>query len=234
MMVSILLVEDDKEIARIVQDHLNRQGMEVTWSSTGQEGWEDFQYDSYDLVLVDLMLPEMDGFQLCKNIRLRSDVPILIISAKQEDDSKIKGLDLGADDYVTKPFSLVELTARVQSHLRRYQRYKGVERTPETQSFTHGLRIDLERRAVFVEEKETPLTSKEFALLRLFVTHPRRTFSKGELYEHVWGEVDVAGNNTINVHIKSLRKKLGEQLKDPMWIETVWGTGYRFIGEAIS
>ncbi|TGB01405.1 response regulator transcription factor [Halobacillus salinus] len=229
-MVSILLVEDDKEIARIVQDHLRRQEMHVTWASTGKEGWEDFQSTSFDLILVDLMMPEMDGFQLCKNIRLKSEVPILIISAKQEDDSKIKGLGLGADDYVTKPFSLEELTARVQAHLRRYHRYQGIEQPTKLFSFTEGLVVDVEHRTVSVDEKEVMLTSKEFALLQLFITHPLRTFSKAELYEHVWGETNLEGNNTVNVHIKSLRNKLGEQLKQPKWIETVWGTGYRFIG----
>ncbi|MBP3951881.1 response regulator transcription factor [Bacillus suaedae] len=233
-MVSILLVEDDKEIARICRDHLSRNGMRVTWASTGLEGWEDFKQASYDLVLVDLMLPEMDGFQLCKNIRLSSDVPLLIISAKQEDEAKIKGLDLGADDYITKPFSLVELTARVNSHLRRYQRYQGIEVAEKRFSFNDGLVIDLEQRMVKVDDSEKSLTSKEFAMLQLLMTHPCRTFSKSELYAQVWGEVDVDGNNTINVHIKSLRKKLGEHLKEPKWIETVWGTGYRFIGETLS
>ncbi|MCA0970532.1 response regulator transcription factor [Halobacillus litoralis] len=233
-MVSILLVEDDKEIARIVQDHLRRQNMQVTWASTGKEGWEDFQQDVFDLLLIDLMMPEMDGFQLCKNIRLKSEVPILILSAKQEDESKTKGLGLGADDYVTKPFSLEELTARVMAHLRRYQRYKGTETPSQHLSFAQGLVVDMDHRTVIVEQDEVMLTSKEFALLHLFVTHPLRTFTKAELYEHVWGETNLEGNNTINVHIKSLRQKLGEQLKEPKWIETVWGTGYRFIGESTS
>ncbi|KAB8136754.1 response regulator transcription factor [Gracilibacillus oryzae] len=232
-MVSILLVEDDKEIARICRDHLLRQGMRVTWASTGKEGWEDFNQATYDLVLVDLMLPEMDGFQLCKNIRLNSDIPLLIISAKLEEEAKIKGLDLGADDYITKPFSLEELVARVKSHLRRYQRYQGIEPQSNQINFNNGLTINMEQRLVATYDTEIPLTSKEFALLQLFVQHPNRTFTKAELYEHVWGEVEGIGNNTINVHIKSLRNKLDEQMKEPKWIETVWGTGYRFIGEQI-
>ncbi|SES15983.1 DNA-binding response regulator, OmpR family, contains REC and winged-helix (wHTH) domain [Gracilibacillus ureilyticus] len=230
-MVSILLVEDDLEIARICRDHLLRQGIAVTWASTGKEGWEDFNQGSFDLVLVDLMLPEMDGFQLCKNIRLNSDIPLLIISAKLEDEAKIKGLDLGADDYITKPFSLAELMARINSHLRRYQRYQGIEPQSSEIKFNDGLVINGEQRLVYVYEKEILLTSKEFAMLQLFIQHPNRTFSKSELYEHVWGEVEGMGNNTINVHIKSLRTKLGEQMKEPKWIETIWGTGYRFIGE---
>ncbi|MFC4402455.1 response regulator transcription factor [Gracilibacillus xinjiangensis] len=230
-MVSILLVEDDKEIARICKDHLLRQGMDVTWASTGKEGWEDFNHGDYDLVLVDLMLPEMDGFQLCKNIRLNSDIPLLIISAKLEEEAKIKGLDLGADDYITKPFSLEELVARVKSHLRRYQRYQGTEPQISEMKFNNGLVINMEQRFVTVSGEEISLTTKEFALLQLFIQHPHRTFTKAELYEHVWGEVEGIGNNTINVHIKSLRNKLGEQMKEPKWIETIWGAGYRFIGE---
>ncbi|MFD2654827.1 response regulator transcription factor [Gracilibacillus thailandensis] len=232
-MVSILLVEDDQEIARIVRDHLLRQSMYVTWASTGKEGWEDFNQDNYDLVLVDLMLPEMDGYQLCKNIRLNSDVPLIILSAKLEDEAKIKGLDLGADDYMTKPFSLAELMARVKSHLRRYQRYQGVDPKKGHRTFNDGLELNVEKRLVFVDDQEIPLTTKEFALFQLFINHPNRTFAKAELYQHVWGEIDNIGNNTINVHIKSLRQKLGEQMKDPKWIETVWGIGYRFIGEQV-
>ena len=120
---NILLVEDDKEIARIVRDHLRKEGFNVTWATTGKEGWDDFKQDVYDLVLVDLMLPEMDGFTLCKTIRKESDVPLLILSARAENESKIRGLDIGADDYLTKPFSLEELSARISSHLRRYRRY---------------------------------------------------------------------------------------------------------------
>ncbi|ELK44891.1 response regulator transcription factor [Halobacillus sp. ACCC02827] len=234
-MAAILLVEDDKEIARIVKDHFTRQGMEVTWASTGQEGWEDFHDKAYDLILVDLMLPEMDGYSLCRNIRLKSDLPIVIISARQEEESKIKGLDLGADDYVTKPFSLMELTARVQSHLRRYDRYRNPEQELSRECLYSGeLAVDVEKRTVKVAGKEVMLTAKEFAMLRLFIQHPLRTFTKAELYEHIWGEVELNGNNTINVHIKSLRNKLGENVKEPIWIETVWGTGYRFIGEVLS
>ena len=121
----ILIVEDDYEIARIMRDHLVREGFHVTWASTGVEGWEEFKDDDFSLVIVDLMMPEMDGYELCEKIRLESDIPLLIVSAKSEDDSKVRGLGLGADDYLTKPFSLKELTARVQSHLRRYYRYMG-------------------------------------------------------------------------------------------------------------
>ncbi|MBN3524840.1 response regulator transcription factor [Paenibacillus apiarius] len=231
MPAHLLLVEDDREIARIVQDHLRRQGYKVTWSSTGLEGWEDFHNGSFDLVMVDLMLPEMDGFTLCKNIRLSSNVPLLIISARHEDESKVKGLELGADDYVTKPFSLSELSARISSHLRRFRRYESEEVQPRFKKYEGGLIIDEDNQLVTLHGQPIALTSKEWALLQLLAQNPQRAFSKKELYEHVWHQVNIEGNNTVSVHVKSLRTKLEEDIRDPLYIQTVWGTGYRFIGE---
>src|SRR5690625_2277993 len=141
MQTSLLLVEDDPEIAQVVRDMFVREGYEVTWATTGLEGWEDFQQAQYDLVLVDLMLPEMDGFTLCKNIRWNSDVPLIIISARNEDADKIAGLDIGADDYIAKPFSLAELKARVASQLRRWKRYQGVPVNENKSTYTGGLSI---------------------------------------------------------------------------------------------
>ncbi|MHC0035405.1 response regulator transcription factor [Pseudoneobacillus sp. C159] len=231
-MAQILLVEDDSEIARIVCDHLRRKGYKVSWASTGKEGWDDFQHSSYQLVLVDLMLPEMDGFQLLKHIRLQSDVPILILSAKINEDDKVRGLKDGADDYLTKPFSLRELEARVESLLRRYQRFyeKDYQTITNVQFFHPGLSIDLVKKQIFVDRNEVNLTAKEYDLLLLFIKHPGRVFSKQEIYEHIWNQVDVDGNNTVTVHIKSLRTKLHDSLRDPLYIQTVWGVGYRFIG----
>lgn len=231
----ILVVEDDQEIARIIKDHLERNDYAVTWASTGQEGWEDFQNMSFDLVLADLMLPEMDGFTLCKNIRLVSHLPMMIISARQEDVYKVRGLNLGADDYITKPFSLSELTARIQSQLRRFQRYTDQNQTKiESWAFCGGLVVDVSNRRVKLSDQEINLTSKEYALLVLLARHPYRTFSKQELYEHIWHQTDTDANNTIQVHIKGLRNKLAEEIKHPRFIETVWGSGYRFIGEPLS
>ncbi|TQR43542.1 response regulator transcription factor [Paenibacillus popilliae] len=232
MNANILLVEDDREIARIVRDHLRREGFEVTWSSTGLEGWEDFRIGTYDMVIVDLMLPEMDGFTLCKNIRLSSNVPLLIVSARLEDEVKVQGLKLGADDYVTKPFSLSELTARIDSHLRRFKRYTdGAEASTDSLSFEGGLAIDEKHQLASMGDQSITLTAKEWALLVLLAHHPQRAFTKKELYEHVWQQADAEGNNTVSVHIKSLRMKLGDDVRNPTYIQTVWGTGYRFIGE---
>lgn len=230
----VLLVEDDPEIACVVRDDLRRRGYTVTWSSTGVEGWEDFNRDSYHIVLVDLMLPEMDGFTLCKNIRLVSDVPMLIISAYQEDVHKVRGLDLGADDYVTKPFSLAELNARVESHLRRFYRYQiSASHETECTSYAYGLSIDFKKQRIFLEGQEMMLTAKEMALVLLMARHPFTTFSKKELYEHVWQQADADGNNTVTVHVKSLRAKLMDTKREAKFIQTVWGSGYRFIGEQL-
>ncbi|GAB6926375.1 response regulator transcription factor [Paenibacillus sp. JCM 10914] len=231
---NVLLVEDDKEIARIVCDHLRSEGYGVTWASTGREGWEDYKLSPYDIVLVDLMLPEVDGFTLCRSIRKESDVPILILSARLEDESKIRGLDLGADDYVTKPFSLEELSARIASHLRRYLRYQNQQDTDRDIHYAHGLRIDFLSKRVRLHEELLQLTAKEWDLLCLMANNPFEIFSKSALYEHVWQQPeDGNGNNTVTVHIKSLRAKLQDDTRSSTFIQTVWGVGYRFIGEVL-
>lgn len=234
MAAHLLLVEDDPEIARVIQDMLRTEGHEVAWATTGLEGWEDFQQSSYDLVLVDLMLPEMDGFTLCKNIRWGSDVPIIIISARTEDRDKVEGLQLGADDYVEKPFSLVELSARIQAQLRRWTRYNGTETTNENKtSYTHDLTIFWDQQKVLKSAEEVKLTATEFDLLKVLAKNTDRIFSKKELYTHVWNQVSAEDAHTVTVHIKSLRGKLKDPVKAPQFIQTVWGTGYRFIGEPL-
>ncbi|MBB4825035.1 DNA-binding response OmpR family regulator [Sporosarcina luteola] len=231
MAEQLLLVEDDAEIARIILDTLQQEGYAVTWATTGLEGWEDFQNAEYDLVLVDWMLPEMDGITLCQNIRWKSDVPIIMISARKNDEDKVEGLDIGADDYLAKPFSLVELKARVASQLRRWRRYNGQVQETEQTSFANGLTIDWQREQVFLKGDEVLLTIKEFELLKLLASNPDRVFSKNELYQHVWQQPDIGDSHTVTVHIKSLREKLHDPIKTPHFIQTVWGKGYRFIGE---
>ncbi|MDV6377051.1 response regulator transcription factor [Sporosarcina sp. GW1-11] len=234
MAARLLVVEDDPEIARVIQDMLRAEGYEVTWATTGLEGWEDFQQGSYDLVLVDLMLPEMDGFTLCKNIRWESDLPIIIISARKEDRDKVEGLQLGADDYVEKPFSLVELRARIQSQLRRWKRYTGNDSIVDNKTaYTEELTIFWDQQKVLKAEEEIKLTTTEFDLLKVLARNSERIFSKKELYEHVWNQVDADDAHTVTVHIKSLRSKLGDPVKAPQFIQTVWGAGYRFIGERL-
>ncbi|SHH32422.1 response regulator transcription factor [Virgibacillus chiguensis] len=228
---NILLVEDDMEIARIIRDMLMRNHYQVAWATTGLEGWEDFEISNYDLVIVDVMLPEMDGFSLCKNIRLKSDVPMIIISARKADGDKVKGLGLGADDYIAKPFSMLELKARVESHLRRWRRFQGVPKQTKHTSYVHGLMVDWKERHVSLQGKRITLTDKEWELLTVLAKHPEQTFSKKELYQHIWQQVELDGIHTVTVHIKSLREKLQDSVKTPRYIQTVWGKGYRFIGD---
>ena len=231
MTAKILLVEDDAQIAYIVKETLEEKGYEVTWATTGLEGLEDFKLVRFDLILIDLMLPEMDGFLLCKHIRLTSDVPILIISAKQDDVDKVKSLGLGADDYIEKPFSLVELEARIQSHLRRWYRFNGLPNLSTISSFRFGLTIDVESQKVYINEERVNLTAKEYELLHLLASQPHKLFTKEQLYQQIWGGLQEGEMHTVTVHIKALREKLGESAKKPKWISTVWGKGYEFIGE---
>ncbi|GBF72172.1 DNA-binding response regulator [Paenibacillus sp. 598K] len=229
----LLLVEDDRDIARVVCDHLRKEGYGVAWASTGREGWEDFKLAEYDLVLVDLMLPEIDGYSLCRSIRMVSDVPLLILSARAEEESKIRGLELGADDYVTKPFSLEELSARIASHLRRYRRYRHEQSGLEPIRYAHGLSIDFNRRSVSLSGEQVQLTPKEWEVLQLMAKHPFEIFAKRNLYEQLWQQTDEPGNHTVTVHIQALRTKLRDSTRQPRFIQTVWGEGYRFIGEPL-
>lgn len=229
----LLLVEDDVEIARVIQDTLRQEGYGVAWATTGLEGWEDFQQGEYDLVLVDWMLPEMDGITLCQNIRWKSDVPIIMISARKEDADKVEGLGIGADDYLAKPFSLAELKARVSSQLRRWRRYNGLEEETQQADYANELTIDWQSQRVFSKKEEIALTRKEFELLKLLAQNPERIFSKGELYQHVWQQPELGDAPTVAVHIKELREKLKDPVKTPRFIQTVWGKGYRFIGERL-
>lgn len=230
----ILIVEDDEAIANIMKEHLIKEGYEVSWASTGKEGLEDFKKEEFQLVMVDVMLPEMDGFTLCKNIRwLNEEVPIIIVSAKQTELDKVKGLRSGADDYMTKPFSLMEISARIEAHLRKSRRKENYIPQDRKLQFKKGLTIIIEDNRVLLKDYEISLTSKEFDILALMAQNPNKVFSKGEIYQHIWDNVDVNGNNTVTVHIKALREKLKDNIKDPTFIQTVWGTGYKFIGEKI-
>ena len=226
----ILIVEDDEQIASILKEYLTSKGYEINWASTGNEGLEDFKMGNYDLLVVDIMLPGLDGYSLCQSIRLVSDVPILIASARNKELDKIKGLKIGADDYVTKPFSLPEVEARIESLLRRYNRSIREGNLDEVYTYIGGLEINFNRKQVLLEGQEVFLTATEWSLLTILAKNPSRPFTKKELYENVWQEEDIEGSNTVTVHIKQLRTKLKEDSKHPKYIETAWGIGYRFIG----
>lgn len=231
-MEQILLVEDDREIARIIQDTLTKEGYQVTWATTGIEGLEDFSAGDYSLLLVDWMMPEMDGITLIEHIRLQSDVPIIMISAKSEDADKVTGLE-EADDYLAKPFSLEELKARVRSQLKRWRRYNQKSEPQQIAQFTNGLAIDWTKEIVTMHGQEVQLTQKEYAILKLLAQHPLELFSKEALYTNIWQQVGLEQINTVTVHIKALREKLQDPVKNPYFIQTVWGKGYRFIGEPL-
>ena len=232
MREKLLLIEDDTAIGRIVKDTLAQEGYQVTWATTGLEGLADFQTGTFDLVLVDWMLPEMDGLTVCQNIRWESEVPILMMSARKEEADKVEGLQ-GADDYIAKPFSLEELKARIASHLRRWKRYNKQEIMGDIITFSHGLKIDWQMETASLLNEELTLTQKEFALLKLLAKNPSQTFSKEELYQHIWQQASVDETHTVTVHIKALREKLKDPVKTPHYIQTIWGKGYRFIGEPL-
>ncbi|EAZ86495.1 DNA-binding response regulator, OmpR family, contains REC and winged-helix (wHTH) domain [Lysinibacillus fusiformis] len=232
MKVKLLLIEDDAAIGRIVKDTMEQEGYLVTWATTGLEGLADFQEQPFDLVLVDWMLPEMDGLTVCQNIRWESDVPILMMSARKEEADKVEGLQ-GADDYIAKPFSLEELKARVASHLRRWRRYNKQEEVEEQTAYANGLIIDWQREIVSINQQEIALTQKEFALVKLLAKNPSQTFTKKELYQYIWQQATLEDTHTVTVHIKALREKLNDSVRHPYFIQTVWGRGYRFIGEPL-
>jgi DNA-binding response OmpR family regulator len=229
-MKTILIIEDDKSIAELERDYLEIDGFSVDIAFTGQEGLNKALFnEKVDLVILDLMLPGTDGYQICREIRTKKDIPILMVSAKKEDIDKIRGLGLGADDYVVKPFSPSELVARVKAHLSRYDRLIGKEVGNEELMF-RGLRIDQGSRKVFVNDIEVILTAKEFDILTFLALHPNHVFSKDQLFEKIWGIDSLGDISTVTVHIRKIREKIETESSDPQYIETVWGAGYRFKG----
>ena len=224
-MPHILIVEDDRAIARIEKDYLELNGYQVTLAEDGEIGRRLALQQPFDLILVDVMLPKMDGFTLLQHLREQLDVPILLVTARTEDLDKIRGLGLGADDYIEKPFSPSVLVARVRANLAQYARLKQGDKGRMLQS--GSLRLDTAARRVFLEEQEVPLKNKEYELLLFFMRNAGMVFDRETLYERVWGLEAMGDSATVAVHINRLREKLGEGL-----IQTVRGAGYRFAGES--
>ena len=224
-MPHILIVEDDRAIARIEKDYLELNGFQVTLAEDGETGRKLALQQPFDLILLDVMLPKMDGFTLLQHLREQLDVPILLVTARTEDLDKIRGLGLGADDYIEKPFSPSVLVARVRANLAQYARLKQGDKGRMLQS--GSLRLDTAARRVFLEEQEVPLKNKEYELLLFFMRNAGMVFDRETLYERVWGLEAMGDSATVAVHINRLREKLGEGL-----IQTVRGAGYRFAGES--
>lgn len=225
-MKKILIIEDDISIAELERDYLDAEGFEIEMIHNGSAGLELALNEDFDLIILDLMLPHTDGFTICRRVRKETEIPILMVSARKEDIDKIRGLGLGADDYITKPFSPGELVARVKSHLNRYDRIKGTEKKNQSVS-VRGLSVDYNTRKVLINDKEISLTGKEFDILFMLISNPGRVFTKEEIFEKVW--VDTFGDmSTITVHVRKLREKIEYDPSNPQYIETVWGVGYRF------
>ncbi|MBD2869752.1 response regulator transcription factor [Paenibacillus sp. IB182493] len=228
-----MIVEDDPAIAEMVADHLTKDGYQVLHAPDGRAGLEKFERERIDLIVLDLMLPELDGTEFLKQVRSASFVPVLIVSAKDGVLDKALGLGFGADDYLTKPFSLIELSARVNASLRRATLY-AAEGRPEARSGTtlriHELTMDTERLAVSKRGEDVKLTGKEYHILKLFMLNPRRAYSKEQIYRAVWHDDYFGDDNAINVHISRLRDKIEDDPSSPRYIITVWGIGYK-LGE---
>lgn len=226
----ILIIEDDSLVAELERDYLEMAGYEVAVCEDGNEGLTEAKKGEYDLLLVDVMLPGVDGFQICREIRKECNLPIIIVTARTDEYDKIRGLGFGADDYVTKPFGPSELVARVNAHIRIHERLLG-EAVQEKEEMieTDGLKILCAERRVFADGEEVYLKNMEFELLLFLASNPNMVFSKETLFQKIWG-MDAAGDSaTVFVHINRIREKIEKNPKEPKYIETVWGAGYRFV-----
>lgn len=231
MQHNILLVEDDPSISEMIIHYLTTEGFQVKHASDGKEAADMFQNTSFDLILLDLMLPKLNGMDFLKLIRDQSTVPVLIISAKDSDVDKALGLGFGADDYIAKPFSMIELTARVKSAIRRATKYTSHQVNEGSNLLSiHEVTLDLENIRAYKRETEVMLTSKEWEILKLFFTNPKKVFTKEQIYRSIWNEEYYGDENVINVHMRRLREKIEDEPSSPTYIKTLWGIGYR-LGE---
>ena len=227
-MSRILIIEDEEAIADLEKDYLELSGFEVKICNTGDEGLQTALREEFDLIVLDLMLPGLDGFEVCKKIREDKNIPIIMVSAKKEDIDKIRGLGMGADDYMTKPFSPSELVARVKAHLARYDRLVGSSNKNNDVIEIRGIRIDKTARRVIVDGEEKAFTGKEFDLLTFLAEHPNHVYTKEELFREIWDMDSIGDIATVTVHIKKIREKIEFDSAKPQYIETIWGVGYRF------
>ncbi len=227
-MSKILIIEDELSIAELERDYLELNDFEVEIETNGLKGLEKALDEEYSLILLDLMLPEVDGFEICRQIREKKDIPIIMVTAKKNDIDKIRGLGLGVDDYVTKPFSPSELVARVKAHISRYRELVGSTALKNDVIEIRGLKIDKTDRRVYVDNEEKVFTNKEFDILCFLASNPNKVFSKDELFSKIWNMDSIGDIATVTVHIKKIREKIEFDTSNPQYIETVWGVGYRF------
>ncbi len=224
----ILIVEDEETIADLEKDYLELSGFEVKVANDGEAGLKEALNGDYNLFILDLMLPGVDGFEICRKIRDEKNTPIIMVSAKKDDIDKIRGLGLGADDYMTKPFSPSELVARVKAHLARYDRLTGSAVSKNNVIEIRGLKIDTTARRVWINGEEKAFTTKEFDLLTFLAGHPNHVYTKEELFREIWDMESIGDIATVTVHIKKIREKIEFNTAKPQYIETIWGVGYRF------
>ena len=227
-MSKILIIEDEVAIADLEKDYLELSGFEVAIENAGDTGLERALNEKFDLIVLDLMLPGMDGFEVCKKIREEQNIPILMVSAKKDDIDKIRGLGLGADDYMTKPFSPSELVAKVKAHMARYDRLVSSNQKTNDIVEIRGIKIDKTARRVYIDGEEKAFTTKEFDLLTFLAENPNHVYTKEELFREIWDMDSIGDIATVTVHIKKIREKIEFDTANPQYIETIWGVGYRF------
>lgn len=235
-MKKILIIEDDELIAELERDYLEASGYQAELCANGLKGLQKAKSEAFDLLILDVMLPDTDGFHICRDIRREQNLPVIFVTARESDVDKIRGLGLGADDYITKPFNPTELVARVNAHIQIHERL--LRQSSETSIKTdiiecNGLKILVPYRRVLVNEKEIELKNKEFELLLFLASHPDMVFSKDTLFDRIWGMDSVGDVETITVHINRIRKKIEPVLSSPQYIQTVWGVGYKFNSKAV-
>ncbi|QDR82601.1 response regulator transcription factor [Sporomusa termitida] len=226
-MKQVLIIEDDLDIAELERDYLQLNGFRADIARDGLLGLKKALTGAYDVVVVDLMLPGKDGYEIIKEIRKTLEIPVIVVSAKNDDIDKIRGLNFGADDYLTKPFSPSELTARIKAHSKRYERLRGHMPVYEVIQYK-GLEIDTASHKILVNDKEVQLTAKEYELLVFLASNPNIVFSKDHIFDTIWGDEYCGDTATVAVHIQKIRKKIEKDPANPEYIETLWGTGYRF------
>ncbi|HMA60467.1 MAG TPA: response regulator transcription factor [Halanaerobiales bacterium] len=226
----VLIVDDEKEIRELIRDYLEVEGFQVKMAEDGEQALNFFDSFKPDIIVLDIMLPKVDGMEICKIIRGKSNIPILMLSAKKSDVDKVLGLGLGADDYMTKPFSPKELVARIKAQLRRYNQLSKSNFKNNSLEFK-DLKIDLDGYNVYLEGEKVQFSAKEFEILKFLALNPERVYSREQIFDQIWGFNEFGDINTVTVHIRKIREKIEEDSSNPQYIETVWGVGYKFVGD---